>query len=173
MIEAVSVGDELRELIRQQNWNQLRDRLTDLHPSDVADLIIALPREEEGFVFRVLPRDEAGEVFSYLPPDHQEGLIESLSNEQVRNVLADRCWQQGLLLSFVGNAKIAGCSTACCSGRSQPCRRDAAPHQRGDFGRRTQASPEVGPGDAVALPPRRALDNGKHPRSSAFPIRRR
>jgi len=89
MIEAVSVGDELRELIRQQNWNQLRDRLTDLHPSDVADLIIALPREEEGFVFRVLPRDEAGEVFSYLPPDHQEGLIESLSNEQVRNVLAE------------------------------------------------------------------------------------
>jgi magnesium transporter len=89
MIETVSVGDELRELIRQQNWNQLRDRLADLHPSDVADLIIALPREEEGFVFRVLPRDEAGEVFSYLPPDHQEGLIESLSNEQVRNVLAE------------------------------------------------------------------------------------
>ncbi len=89
MEETASVGDELRELIRQQNWNQLRDRLTDLHPSDVADLIIALPREEEGFVFRVLPRDEAGEVFSYLPPDHQEGLIESLSNEQVRNVLAE------------------------------------------------------------------------------------
>jgi magnesium transporter len=89
MEETVSVGDELRELIRQQHWNQLRDRLTDLHPSDVADLIIALPREEEGFVFRVLPRDEAGEVFSYLPPDHQEGLIESLSNEQVRNVLAE------------------------------------------------------------------------------------
>jgi magnesium transporter len=88
-VETVSVGDELRELIRQQNWNQLRDRLTDMHPSDVADLIIALPREEEGFVFRVLPRDEAGEVFSYLPPDHQEGLIESLSNEQVRNVLAE------------------------------------------------------------------------------------
>ena len=88
-VETVSVGDELRDLIRQQNWNQLRDRLTDMHPSDVADLIIALPREEEGFVFRVLPRDEAGEVFSYLPPDHQEGLIESLSNEQVRNVLAE------------------------------------------------------------------------------------
>src|SRR5436190_7706120 len=89
MIEMQSVGDEMRELIRLQSWNQLRLRLTDLHPSDVADLIIALPREEEGFVFRVLPRDEAGEVFSYLPPDHQEGLIESLSNEQVRNVLAE------------------------------------------------------------------------------------
>src|SRR5437763_11416336 len=88
-VETVSVGDELRELIRQQSWNQLRDRLTDMHPSDVADLIIALPREEEGFVFRLLPRDRAAEVFSYLPMDHQEGLIESLSNEQVRAVLAE------------------------------------------------------------------------------------
>ena len=48
MIEMQSVGDEMRELIRLQSWNQLRERLTDLHPSDVADLIIALPREEEG-----------------------------------------------------------------------------------------------------------------------------
>ena len=64
MSEMPSVGDEMRELIRLQSWNQLRDRLTDLHPSDVADLIIALPREEEGFVFRVLPRDEAP------PPRH-------------------------------------------------------------------------------------------------------
>lgn len=89
MVEVTAVGDELRELIRQQNWQQLRDRCAELHPSDVADLIVALPAEEEGFVFRILPRDEAGEVFSYLPPDHQEGLIESLSNEQVRGVLAE------------------------------------------------------------------------------------
>jgi magnesium transporter len=89
MTETLSVGDELRELVQRKSWNELRDRLTDMHPSDVADLIIALPREEEGFVFRVLPRDEAGEVFSYLPPDHQEGLIESLTNEQVHNVLAE------------------------------------------------------------------------------------
>jgi magnesium transporter len=89
MTETLSVGDELRELVQHKSWNELRDRLTDMHPSDVADLIIALPREEEGFVFRVLPRDEAGEVFSYLPPDHQEGLIESLTNEQVHNVLAE------------------------------------------------------------------------------------
>jgi magnesium transporter len=38
-------------------------------------------------VFRVLPRDEAWQVFSYLPPDHQEDLIASLSNEQIRAVV--------------------------------------------------------------------------------------
>jgi len=77
----------LRQTISDQNWRGLRDTLTELHASDVADLIIALPAEEEAFVFRVLPKENAAEVFAYLPPDHQEGLIESLSNEQVRTVL--------------------------------------------------------------------------------------
>ena len=90
MLESVlAVEDELRELIRAQNWQQLRERLSDMHASDVADLVIALPSDSEAFVFRLLPRDRAGEVFSYLPPDHQEALIESLSNEQVRAVLQE------------------------------------------------------------------------------------
>jgi hypothetical protein len=33
---ALSVGEELREIIHQQNWQQLRDRLRELNPSDVA-----------------------------------------------------------------------------------------------------------------------------------------
>ncbi len=88
MVETTSVGDELRELIRAQSWQQLCERLADLDVSDVADLI-ALPPDSEAFIFRLLPRDRAGEVFSYLPPNHQETLIESLSNEQVRAVLQE------------------------------------------------------------------------------------
>jgi len=87
MPESVSVGDALRDIIHQRNWDQLRERLRELNPSDVADLIIALPAEEEAFVFRVLSKEQAAEVFSYLPPDHQEELIASLTNEQVRSVL--------------------------------------------------------------------------------------
>src|SRR5438132_12038560 len=87
MLDTVSVGDELRDLIHQQSWEQLRERLRDLNPSDVSDLIIALPAEEEAFVFRVLSKEQAAEVFSYLPPPHQEELIEALTNEQVRSVL--------------------------------------------------------------------------------------
>src|SRR5437660_11199508 len=77
------------ELIRTQNWQELRAALADANSSDIADLIIALPPDSEAFVFRLLPRDRAAEVFSYLPMDHQEGLIKSLSNEQVRAVLAE------------------------------------------------------------------------------------
>ncbi|MCU1232011.1 MAG: Magnesium transporter [Acidobacteria bacterium] len=81
------LSERLRAAIDTQNWRDLRDALTELNPSDVADLILALREEEEAFVFRVLPRDEAWQVFSYLPPDHQEGLIASLSNEQIRAVV--------------------------------------------------------------------------------------
>jgi magnesium transporter len=87
MVDTVEVGNSLRELIQRRNWDELRGRIRDMNPSDVADLLIALPAEEEAFVFRVLPKDQAGEVFSYLPPDHQEDLIAALTNEQVRSVL--------------------------------------------------------------------------------------
>jgi len=78
MLDTVEVGNSLRELIQQRNWDELRGRMRDMNPSDVADLIIALPAEEEAFVFRVLQKDQAGEVFSYLPQDHQEDLIAAL-----------------------------------------------------------------------------------------------
>src|ERR1700682_4013689 len=87
MLDTVEVGNSLRELIQRRNWDELRGRIRDMNPSDVADLLIALPAEEEAFVFRVLPKDQAGEDFSYLSPDHQEDLIVALRNEQVRSVL--------------------------------------------------------------------------------------
>jgi len=83
----ISIDEKLRQTISHQDWQGLRDALVELHPSDVADLIVALPSEEDAFVFRLLPKEIAGEVFSYLPPDHQEELIDALTNEQVRNVL--------------------------------------------------------------------------------------
>jgi magnesium transporter len=87
MADTAEVGNSLSELIQQRNWDALRGRIRDMNPSDVADLIIALPAEEEAFVFRVLSKDQAGEVFGYLPPDHQEELIAALTNEQVRSVM--------------------------------------------------------------------------------------
>jgi len=83
----ISIDEKLRQTISHQDWQGLRDALVELHPSDVADLIVALPSEEDAFVFRLLPKEIAGEVFSYLPADHQEELIDALTNEQVRNVL--------------------------------------------------------------------------------------
>src|SRR4051794_8093915 len=80
---------EIEELIRAQEWDALRDALTGLDPSDIAELIVDLEEARADVaIFRILPRDSAAKVFSYLPPDHQEGLLRGLSNEQMRSVLA-------------------------------------------------------------------------------------
>ena len=73
------VGADLARLAHEHKWDELRDALVRMHPADVADVIIALPSEDEGIVFRLLTHEQAGRVFSYLPRDHQEALIRSLS----------------------------------------------------------------------------------------------
>src|SRR5688572_9828001 len=83
----MSSPPDLKELLRQGNWQELRKTMEDLAPADIADLLILLPVEDEGVVFRVLPRDQAAQVFAYLPLERQEELIHSFSNEQVHTIL--------------------------------------------------------------------------------------
>jgi magnesium transporter len=79
---------EFEELLRGQQWDELREVLADLDPPDIAEMIADLPAEADAAVFRVLPRGRAGEVFSYLSSEHQEELLRTLSGEQMRLVLA-------------------------------------------------------------------------------------
>lgn len=78
---------ELEELIQGQQWDVLRDALSHFHPSDIAEILVDVPVESDVPIFRVLPRKLAGQVFSYLPPHHQEALVRSVSNEQMRALL--------------------------------------------------------------------------------------
>ncbi len=72
---------ELEEMIQKHQWDDLRQALAVLEPVDIAELIVDLPPEDEGVIFRVLPREQAAHVFAYLPPDVQEGLLKSISSE--------------------------------------------------------------------------------------------
>jgi magnesium transporter len=78
---------DIADALMHKNWPKLRDAVKDLHPSDIADLIIALPTQHEGILFRVLPRDLATRVFAYLPAEYQEELLASLSGPQVEEII--------------------------------------------------------------------------------------
>jgi magnesium transporter len=82
------LSPNLQELIREKRWDVLRDTLATFDPSDVADVLVAVPDRDDAAIFRLLPREHAGQVFAYLPQDHQEGLLRSLTNDQMRAVLA-------------------------------------------------------------------------------------
>ncbi len=88
MITASSEA-QVHELIAAKRWTELKDLLAHTHPADVADVLVAVPDEEDAAIFRVLSRDRAAEVFSYLPRDHQRGLCRTLTDVNMRNVLAD------------------------------------------------------------------------------------
>src|SRR5437879_4228915 len=87
-IAATQVGTDVARLAHERKWDELRGVLAGLHPADIADLIIDLPSSDEGIVFRLLPRDLASRTFAYLPRSYQRDLIESLSRDEVRAILA-------------------------------------------------------------------------------------
>lgn len=78
---------ELEELIREKNWDVLRDALADFDPPDVAEILVEVPDRDDAAIFRLLPREQAAQVFAYLPTDHQENLLRSLTNDQMRAIL--------------------------------------------------------------------------------------
>jgi magnesium transporter len=80
---------EIEELIRDKNWDVLRETFCEFHPSDIAEILTDVPDADDVAVFRLLPRERAGEVFAHLPYHHQEVLVRSLSNDQMRALLTE------------------------------------------------------------------------------------
>ncbi|HZF01889.1 MAG TPA: magnesium transporter [Methylomirabilota bacterium] len=80
---------ELAELIRQRDFNGLREILCGFAPADVAEIFVDLNPDDEAVLLRLLPRDLAAEVFEYLPLEDQEQTLHALGNEQVAQILND------------------------------------------------------------------------------------
>jgi magnesium transporter len=78
---------EVEELIAARDWSGLRALMHGLDDADLAEMLIDLPPEDEGIVFRLLAKDRAASVFSFLPVDRQAELVSSLSSDQLRDVL--------------------------------------------------------------------------------------
>jgi magnesium transporter len=72
---------EVRELILEGRYSELRAVLHELPAADVADILSELTPEQAAVGFRFLPRDDAGLVFSYLAAELQEALIQKLGAE--------------------------------------------------------------------------------------------
>lgn len=82
-------GPELRELIQQRDFTQLREILCGFSAPDVAEIFCDLKPDEEAVLLRILPREVAAEVFGQLPVEDQEKLLQALGNEHVAQILND------------------------------------------------------------------------------------
>ena len=83
------IRPDVAELIRNRNFNQLREFLLELPLPDLAELLADSSPEDRAVLFRLLPRELAAETFEYLPFEAQEELLKGLGDEQVARVLDD------------------------------------------------------------------------------------
>jgi magnesium transporter len=80
---------EILALLGRKDWAGVRVLLRDVPPPDVADVLLALGKQERVLLFRLLPRSLASDAFSYLEPFKKDELLKDLSDEEARELLAD------------------------------------------------------------------------------------
>ena len=78
---------ELTELIRQRDFNQLREILSEFAAPDLTEILAVLSADDKAVLLRILPNELATEVFDYLSAEDQEELLRALGSEQVANIL--------------------------------------------------------------------------------------
>ena len=83
------LAPELKELIRQRNFTQLREILCDFPAPDIAEIFVDLKPGDEAVLLRLLPHDLAAEVFEYLPREDQEQTLLAMGTEEVAGILND------------------------------------------------------------------------------------
>jgi len=66
-----------------------RERLTDLHPADIAEILAQLPHKEVGTVIGSLDLETVGEAISELDPELGGRMISQLDSEQASDILEE------------------------------------------------------------------------------------
>ncbi len=78
---------EIENLIRTRNWESLKEIISEMHPSEAADIISDIPTNDRAIIFRLLPKETSYKTFEYLEFDEQDELLKSLGQEEVAGIL--------------------------------------------------------------------------------------
>lgn len=75
--------EELFELLEDKKILQVKTKLADLLPADIAEFFELISRENVVLVFRMLPKDLASEVFAFLEADKQQIIIDAVTDKEL------------------------------------------------------------------------------------------
>lgn len=78
----------IQQIIERHRWEELQGILAQYSVPEVAELLLELKKPERVLMFRALPRSHAAGVFAYLAPGTQNALIQELTDEESRELLA-------------------------------------------------------------------------------------
>lgn len=79
--------DSFKELLENKQYRALRERLADLEPTRIADLLASISIDEAVIAFRLLPKSLAISVFDDMDGAFQNQLLEAFSDQAARDFL--------------------------------------------------------------------------------------
>jgi magnesium transporter len=79
--------DTFKELLENKQYRALRERLADLEPTHIAELLASIPIDEAVIAFRLLPKSLAISVFDDMDGAFQNQLLEAFSDQAARDFL--------------------------------------------------------------------------------------
>lgn len=80
---------EIKELIREKHYRDLKESLGDFLPADVVEISRSLETGERLLIFRLLPKDLAALVFSELDGEEKKELLAFFTEQQTRKILQE------------------------------------------------------------------------------------
>ena len=83
------MNNELITLIQEGKYSLVRKEINEMNVVDIAHLFEELDRDKVVVVFRLLLKEIASDVFSYLSYDRQQFIIESITDNEIKNIIDD------------------------------------------------------------------------------------
>ena len=83
----IETNSDLAALIRDGDFQQLREQLVEQRPPELAAALSELRADEQVIAFRILPRSLAAAVFEYMSPESQYSLLKAMAQEDVAALL--------------------------------------------------------------------------------------
>jgi len=83
----VLITEMIMRLIEGKKYTSVRDAMETMHAADIASILEDCPKEQVPLIFRLLPKELAAETFAQMEEDHQELLIKSFSDSELKEVI--------------------------------------------------------------------------------------
>ena len=81
------MGNAVEKMLEEKKYSALRDILTVMNPSDIAELFLDLERSKIPILFRLLPKELAADAFAEMEAEEQELLIRGFSDNELKEIL--------------------------------------------------------------------------------------
>ena len=80
---------QTEQLVRQQNWTELREILICLEPADIAAVLADPSHDWLLLLYRLLPKELAAETFVEMDAEEQQRLIYAFSDTELKEILQE------------------------------------------------------------------------------------